>query len=88
MDDIVLPGMAYVKILRSPMAHARIISISTARAAAAPGVIGVYTGADFAEVNALPYAWQAAGVTNHTNTPRVLAVDEVHWVRSNRSGRS
>ncbi len=80
MDDIVLPGMAYVKILRSPMAHARIISISTARAAAAPGVIGVYTGADFAEVNALPYAWQAAGVTNHTNTPRVLAVDEVHWV--------
>ncbi len=80
MDDIVLPGMAHVKILRSPLAHARIRNVDTARAAEAPGVLGVYTGADFADVNALPYAWQAAGVDNHVNTPRILAVDEVHWV--------
>ena len=80
MDDIVLPGMAHVKILRSPVAHARIRNIDTSRAASAPGVLGVFTGKDFAEVNALPYAWPAAGVENHVNTPRILAVDEVHWV--------
>jgi len=80
MDDIVLPGMAHLKILRSPVAHARINNVDTSRAAGAPGVLGVYTGADFAEMNALPYAWQAAGVDNNINTPRILAVDEVHWV--------
>ena len=80
MDDIVLQGMAHVKLLRSPVAHARIVNVDTTEAAGAPGVIAVYTGADFAEVNALPYAWQAAGVDNHINTPRILAVDEVHWV--------
>jgi carbon-monoxide dehydrogenase large subunit len=80
MDDIKLAGMAHVKLLRSPVAHARIRSVDTSRAASAPGVIAVYTGQDFASVNALPYAWQAAGVDNFVNTPRILAVDEVHWV--------
>lgn len=80
MDDIKLPGMAYVKLLRSPVAHARIRNVDTSKAAAAPGVVAVFTGQDFADVNALPYAWQAAGVENHVNTPRILAVDEVHWV--------
>ena len=80
MDDIVIPGTVHVKILRSPLAHARIVGVDTSKAAEAPGVLGVYTGEDFAEVNALPYAWQAANCENCINTPRVLAVDEVHWV--------
>src|SRR5690349_19753396 len=77
LDDLVLPGMAYVTILRSPHAHARIRGIDTSRAAAAPGVVGVYTGQDFADVPSLPCAWQAGGVTNNVVTPRVLELDKV-----------
>jgi carbon-monoxide dehydrogenase large subunit len=46
-DDIVLPRMAHVALARSSEAHARIASIDTATAAAMPGVIAVFTGADF-----------------------------------------
>src|SRR4051794_27147292 len=77
LDDLVLPGMAYVAILRSPHAHARIKGVDTSRAAAAPGVVGVYTGQDFADVPSLPCAWQAGGVTNNVVTPRVLELDKV-----------
>jgi aerobic carbon-monoxide dehydrogenase large subunit len=77
LDDLKLPGMAHVAILRSPYAHARIKSIDTTRAAAAPGVIGVYTGKDFEHLPALPCAWQAGGVENLVNTPRALEIDRV-----------
>ena len=45
-DDIKLAGLVHAAILRSPHGHARITSIDTSAAAAAPGVIAVYTGAD------------------------------------------
>jgi aerobic carbon-monoxide dehydrogenase large subunit len=45
--DMVFPGMAYGYVLRSPHAHARIRSINTANAKAAPGVLAVFTGADY-----------------------------------------
>ncbi|MBM3943292.1 MAG: xanthine dehydrogenase family protein molybdopterin-binding subunit [SAR202 cluster bacterium] len=45
--DVVLPGLLYGKILRSPHAHARIKSIDTSKAAALPGVKAVVTSADF-----------------------------------------
>lgn len=45
-DDIDLAGQAYAVIVRSRVAHGRILSIDTAAAAAKPGVLGVYTGAD------------------------------------------
>jgi aerobic carbon-monoxide dehydrogenase large subunit len=77
LDDLKLPGMAHVAILRSQYAHARIKSIDTTRAAAAPGVIGVYTGKDFEHLPALPCAWQAGGVENLVNTPRALEIDRV-----------
>lgn len=77
LDDIHLPGMTYAAILRSPHAHARIRSINTAKAAALPGVIGVYTGQDFADLPPLPCAWQAGGVKNNVNTPRALEIDKV-----------
>jgi carbon-monoxide dehydrogenase large subunit len=77
IDDLKLPGMAYVAILRSPHAHARINDIDTTRAAALPGVVAVYTGKDFEELPALPCAWQAAGVDNFVATPRVLEIDRV-----------
>jgi carbon-monoxide dehydrogenase large subunit len=77
IDDLKLPGVAHVAILRSPHAHARIASIDTTRAAAAPGVVAVVTGKDFEHLNPLPCAWQAAGVDNHVVTPRALEVDRV-----------
>lgn len=77
LDDIQLPGMAHAAILRSPYAHARIVSIDVSKAQALEGVIAVYTGADFMDINPLPCAWQAGGVKNNVNTPRVLAVDKV-----------
>jgi carbon-monoxide dehydrogenase large subunit len=45
--DMVFPGTAFGYVLRSPHAHARIRSIDTAKAKAAPGVLAVYTGADY-----------------------------------------
>lgn len=77
LEDIQLPGMLYAAVLRSPYAHARINSINTEQAEQAPGVVAVYTGQDFADLNPLPCAWQAGGVDNNVNTPRVLAIDKV-----------
>jgi carbon-monoxide dehydrogenase large subunit len=77
LDDLKLPGAAHVAILRSPYAHARIRSIDTDRAAAAPGVVAVFTGRDFEHLNPLPCAWQAAGVDNFVVTPRALEIDHV-----------
>ena len=49
-DDLVLPRMAYAKLLRSPHGHARIVAIDTVRARALPGVYGVITGYDLPRV--------------------------------------
>src|SRR3989440_1807229 len=72
LDDLKLPGMAHVAVLRSPYAHARIRGIDASRATALPGVVGVFTGRDFEHLNPLPCAWQAAGTENFVVTPRVL----------------
>ena len=45
-DNIQLPGMLHLAMVRSPFAHANITAIDTDEAKAAPGVIGVFTGAD------------------------------------------
>ena len=47
--DVSLPGMLHGKVLRSPHAHARIVSIDTSRAEAHPDVEAVATSADFPE---------------------------------------
>jgi len=46
IDDLVLPGMLHGKILRSPLAHAKILHIDTSKAEKLSGVKGVMTGAD------------------------------------------
>lgn len=79
LDDIKLPGMTHAVVVRSPYAHARITRIDTAAAAAMPGVVAVYTGADMEAVNPLPLAWAPGGVTTNANTPRVLAIDVARW---------
>lgn len=80
MDDVVLPNQAHVAILRSPHAHARIRSIDVEPAREMPGVIDVITGKDLEDVNPLPCAFPLGhGLSTHINTPRALAIDEVHW---------
>ncbi len=81
LDDIQMPGMTYMAVLRSPYAHARILGIDTSAATAMPGVVAVFTGADI-PYNPLPMAWPAggsAGLQNNVNTPRALATDDVKW---------
>src|SRR5262245_1510091 len=79
LDDVKLPGMTYAALARSPYGHAKINRIDTSRANSMPGVLGVFTGEDLMDVNPLPCAWQAGGVTNNVNTPRALSVGEVHY---------
>jgi len=77
LDDVQLPGLLYAAILRSPYAHAKINAIKTDKAAKHPGVVAVFTGSDFKDLPALPCAWQAGGVQNNANTPRVLEIEKV-----------
>jgi aerobic carbon-monoxide dehydrogenase large subunit len=51
VDDLQLPGMLYLDIVRSPFAHARIHKIDTSKALAIPGVLAVITGQDLAQYN-------------------------------------
>jgi carbon-monoxide dehydrogenase large subunit len=57
-DDFTLPGQTFLAFLRSPHAHARVVSIDVSTAAAMPGVLAVLTGADLvaAGVQPLPVA--------------------------------
>src|SRR5262245_25492824 len=48
IDDVAPAGTAYAVVLRSPHAHARIRSLDVAKAKAAPGVVAILTGADWA----------------------------------------
>src|SRR5437899_1986645 len=73
VDDIVLPGMLHMAILRSPFAHARIRSIDTAAAQALPGVVAVVTG-KLLEQHKL--AWMP---TLSGDTQAVLATDKVRF---------
>jgi carbon-monoxide dehydrogenase large subunit len=72
-DDIVLPEMLHLELLRSPYAHARIRSIDTSRAAALPGVVAVVTGELMAQHN---LAWMP---TLSGDTQAVLATDKVRF---------
>ncbi|HMO07848.1 MAG TPA: xanthine dehydrogenase family protein molybdopterin-binding subunit [Paracoccaceae bacterium] len=57
-DDINIRGQLYAHFVRSEVAHGRIRAIDTAAAAACPGVVQVFTAADFAAVGGLPCGWQ------------------------------
>src|SRR5215468_3184488 len=79
--DLVLPAMVHAKLLRSPLAHARILGIDTRRAKALPGVLAVVTAADFPELpvgEMIPMGetgydmWMVAAIN--------MARDKVFWV--------
>ena len=78
-DNLTLPGLVHMAILRSPHAHARITNIETAAAKDMPGVLAVFTGRDFAdEQGSLPCAWPITADMKAPNAP-AIAVDQVNF---------
>ncbi|MFI5888536.1 xanthine dehydrogenase family protein molybdopterin-binding subunit [Actinoplanes sp. NPDC051513] len=76
-DNITLPGLLHMAILRSPFAHARITSIDTSAALARPNVVTAFSGADVADVQgSLPCAWPVTEDIVHPDRPP-LAVGTV-----------
>jgi carbon-monoxide dehydrogenase large subunit len=73
IDDVKLPGILHMAILRSPLAHAKINSIDTSKAAALPGVVAVVTGELMAQHN---LAWMP---TLSYDTQAVLVTDKVRF---------
>ena len=81
VDDVRLPGMLHGAILRSPHAHAKILSVDTSRAEALPGVVAVITGKI---LEGIPrpsllgdnFAWMP---TLSYDTQAVLATDKVRF---------
>ncbi len=79
-DNIVLPGMLHMAMLRSPVAHARITHLDVSAAKDRPNVVAVYTGADFAEEQgSLPCAWPVTPDMVNPGHPSI-AVDQVNHV--------
>ena len=79
VSDLELPRMAHVVFLRSPYAHARIVSIDADAARRVPGVISIVTGR---ELEAVITPW--VGVLSHLKglksaPQRAIAVDRVCW---------
>src|SRR6266568_9646968 len=85
VGDIVLPGMVFGYVLRSPHAHARIRSIDVTQAKAAPGVLAVLTGADW-QASGWRDLPSAAGNRRRDGSPAyrprfpALVKDRVRWV--------
>ncbi len=71
-DDLVLPGMLFGKILRSPLPHARILNIDTSRAEKLPGVRGVVTGRDIPD--------RQYGIVPMAKDEYALAKDKVRYI--------
>ena len=80
-NDLNIPGALHLAVLRSPYAHAKIISIDTSAAKALPGVIAVYTGAELSSewAGPMPCAWPVTpDMKNPAHFP--LAVSKVCYV--------
>jgi len=71
VDDVKLPGMLYLDIVRSPYAHAKITKIDTSKAMAIPGVLAVVTGELLKQYN---LHWMP---TLMSDTQMVLPVEKV-----------
>ena len=91
-DDIQLPGMLHMALLRSPHSHAKILSINTSLAQAMPGIEAVLTGADLSEHLNVPVEFaspppqprrlqELRQTTIHTPAPTI----SVTWQQSTRS---
>jgi carbon-monoxide dehydrogenase large subunit len=82
VDDIKLPGMLHAAFVRSPLAHARVLSVDVSAARALPGVVAVLTGAELEEMtvpgpDALSLLIGSAGPVPEFT---LLATDKVRFV--------
>ena len=71
VGDLVVPRMLHGKVLRSPFAHARLVSIDTSAADAIPGVVAILTGTDILDID--PYYGHAI-----KDRP-IVAIDRVRF---------
>jgi carbon-monoxide dehydrogenase large subunit len=79
-DNMLLPGMLHMAFARSPHAHARITGVDLSAARSSPGVVAVYSGADFAgEQGSLPCAWPVTPDIVIPDHPP-MATEEVRYV--------
>ncbi|NNM70945.1 molybdopterin cofactor-binding domain-containing protein [Enterovirga aerilata] len=79
VSDVVLPRMGHVAFVRSPHAHARIVSIETAAAKAAPGVIAVVTGRELAGV-CTPWIGVLTHLKGLKSAPQhPIAIEKASW---------
>ncbi len=85
VDDMTMPNEAHLAFVRSPHAHARIVSVDAAAAQSAPGVLAVFTGAEL-KAEGIGHFPINPGLTNAAGKPMSappyypLAVDEVRFV--------
>ena len=79
-DNITLPGMLHLAILRSPTSHARITGVDLSGALASPGVVAAFSGQDFKDVQGtIPCAWPVTDDIVNPGHPSI-AVDQVNHV--------
>ena len=79
-DNMTLPGMLHLAILRSPTSHARITGVDLSGALASPGVVAAFSGQDFKDVQGtIPCAWPVTADMVNPGHPS-LAVDQVNHV--------
>jgi carbon-monoxide dehydrogenase large subunit len=74
VDDVKLPGMLYMDIVRSPYAHAKILKIDASEALKVPGVVAVITGEDLKKAGNLHWMPTLA-----SDTQMVLPIDKVAY---------
>jgi carbon-monoxide dehydrogenase large subunit len=81
LDDLELPGLLHMAVLRSPHAHARVVSVDSTRAATQRGVFAVVTGSDMHDLRGpVPMIWAPPGVEVRSPSHWPLKSDEVRFV--------
>ena len=80
VDNMTLPGMLWMAVVRSPYAHAKITKVDISQALAADGVVAAFSGADLAEewAGSLPCAWPVTGDC-HIPQHRPLTTDKARY---------
>ena len=78
IEDIDSTGAAWMHVVRSPHAHAAIERIDTAAARAVPGVLGIFTAADLADLGPLPCTVPVASVAPMIVPPRFALASDRH----------
>ncbi|MET9080736.1 xanthine dehydrogenase family protein molybdopterin-binding subunit [Streptomyces sp. NPDC004237] len=78
-QDVTLPGLTHVFLVRSPHPHARILAVDTTEALAALGVVAVVTGADLADLPEIPHNVDPVGIGGQHVEIRALPVGTVNY---------